>query len=80
MSSLVRKLQAALLFFKLSERFLDAGSVDNFIAEQENQATLQAFLETKNKITDVEGIPATKLNEYLCEFSLHRLISIVITV
>ena len=69
---------------------MDAGSVDNFIAEQENQATLQkaqqdvnclrAFLETKNEIANVEGIPATKLNEYLCEFSLRRLISIVITV
>jgi len=25
----------------MSERFVDAGSVDNFIAEQENKATLQ---------------------------------------
>jgi len=28
-------------FFKMSERFVDAGLVDNFIAEQENKATLQ---------------------------------------
>ena len=34
-------LQAALLLFKLSERFVDAGSVDNFIAEQVNKANLQ---------------------------------------
>jgi len=25
----------------MSERFVDVGSVDNFIAEQENKATLQ---------------------------------------
>jgi len=28
-------------FFKMSERFVGAGLVDNFIAEQENKATLQ---------------------------------------
>ena len=64
--------------------FVDTGLVDNFIAEQENKATLQkpqrdvqglqALLETKNEIRKVEDIPATKLNEYLSDFSLHRLI------
>ena len=29
------------LYFEMSERFVNAGSVDNFIAEQENKATLQ---------------------------------------
>ena len=43
----------------ISERFVDAGSVDNFIAEQENKATLQktqrdvkllqTFLGTRNE-------------------------------
>ena len=66
------------LFFKMSERFVDAGSVDSFIAEQENKATLQktqrdvkllqTFLETKNELRRVEKIPAVELNEYMCEF------------
>jgi len=44
----------------MSERFLDVGSVDSFIAEQENKATLQktqrdvkllqTFLETRNEL------------------------------
>ena len=33
--------QAAFFIFKMSERFVDVGSVDNFIAAQENKATLQ---------------------------------------
>ena len=62
----------------MSERFVDAGSVDNFIAEQGNKATLQktqrdvkllqTFLETKNELKRVEEIPAVELNEYMCEF------------
>ena len=48
-SSLARKLASrpSIFFFsissifKMSERFVDVGSVDNFIAEQENKATLQ---------------------------------------
>ena len=40
-SSLVRKLASRLFIFKMSERFVDVCSVDNFIAEQENKATLQ---------------------------------------
>ena len=67
----------------MSERFVDAGSIDNFIAEQENKATLQitqrevkllqTFLGTRNELRKVEEIPAEEipaleLNEYICEF------------
>ena len=55
---------------------MDVGSVDNFIAEQENKATLQntqrdvkllqTLLGTRNE--KVEEIPAVKLNEYICKF------------
>ena len=41
MSSLMRKLASHLFIFNMLERFVDAGSVDNFVAEQENKATLQ---------------------------------------
>ena len=58
-SSLARKLASRLFIFKMSERFVDAGSVDNFIAEQENKTTLQktrdvkllqTFLGTRNEL------------------------------
>ena len=62
----------------MSVRFVDAGSVDNFIAEEENKATLhktqrdvkllQAFSGTRNEIRKVEEIPALELNEYICKF------------
>ena len=51
----------------MSERFVDVGSVDNFIAEQENKATLQntrdvkllqTLLGAKNELRKVEKIPA----------------------
>ena len=77
-SSLARKLASRLFIFKMSERFVDVGSVDNFIAEQENKATLQktqrdvkllqTFLGTRNELRKVEEIPALELNEYICEF------------
>ena len=77
-SSLARKLAGHLFIFKMSERFVDVGSVDNFIAEQENKATLQktqrdvkllqTFLGTRNELRKVEEIPALELNEYICEF------------
>ena len=67
-SSLARKLASRLFIFKMSKRFVDAGSVDNFIAEQENKATLQktqrdvrllqTFLGTRNELRKVEEIPA----------------------
>ena len=57
---------------------MDVGSVDNFIAEQENKATLQktqrdvkllqTFLGTRNEFRKVEEISALELNEYICEF------------
>ena len=77
MSSLARKLASRLFIFKMLERFVDAGSVDNFIAEQENKATLQktqrdvklqTFLGTKNELRKVEEIPALELNECICKF------------
>ena len=77
-SSLARKLASRLSIFKMSERFVDVGSVDNFIAEQENKATLQntqrdvkllrTLLGTRNELRKVEEIPAVELNEYICEF------------
>jgi len=78
-SSLARKLASRLFIFKMSQRFVavDVGSVDNFIAEQENKATLQktqqdvkllqTFLGTRVELRKVE-IPALELNEYICEF------------
>ena len=72
-SSLERKLASRLSIFKMSERFVDVGSV-----EQENKATLQntqrdvkllqALLRTRNELRKVEEIPAVELNEYICEF------------
>ena len=57
----------------MPERFLDVVSVDNFIAEQENKATLQktqrdvkllqTFLGTRNQLRKVEEIIALELNE-----------------
>ena len=56
---------------------MDVGSVDNFIAEQENKATLQktrdvkllqTFLGTRNELRKVEEILALELNEYICQF------------
>ena len=54
----------------MSERFVDAGSVDNFMTEQENKVTLQkkqrdvkllqTFLGTRNELRKVEEIPALK--------------------
>ena len=77
-SSLARKLANRLFIFKMSERFVDVGSVDNFIAEQENQVTLQkpqgdvkllqTFLATRNELRKVEEMAALELNEYTCEF------------
>ena len=61
----------------MSERFVDVGSVDNFIAEQENKAKLQntqrdvkllqTLSGTRNELRKVEEIPAVELNEYICD-------------
>ena len=72
-SSLVRKLASRPFTLRMPERFVDVGSVDNFIAEQENKATLQktqravkllqTFLGTRNQLRKVEEIIALELNE-----------------
>jgi len=74
---LAQKLASHLFIFKMLKRFVDIGSVDNFIAEQE-QATLQktqrdvkllqTFLGTRNELRKVEEIPALELNRYICEY------------
>ena len=74
-SSLARKLASRPFILKMSKRFVDVGSVDNFIAEQENKATLQktqrdvkllqTVLGTRNELRKVEEIPAQELNEYI---------------
>ena len=61
----------------MSERFVAVGSLDNFIAEQENKATLQktqqdvkllqSLLGTRNELRKVEEIPALELNKYIRE-------------
>jgi hypothetical protein len=69
------------LKIKMPARFTDAGSVDNFISEQENNATsrckkkpeqdvklLHLFLVTKNEERKMEDIPTAELNEYVSEF------------
>ena len=76
-SSLARKLASRLSIFKMSERFVGVGSVDNFVAKQENKATsqntqrdvelLQILLGTRCELRKVEEIPAVELNEYICE-------------
>ena len=62
---------------KLASRpFLDVGSVDNFIAEQENKARSLVLktqrdvklLETVLGNRKVEEIPALELSEYICDF------------
>ena len=69
-SSLARKLASRLFIFKMSERFVDADSVDNFIAEQEDKATLhktqrdvkllQTFLGTRNELRIVSRMEKTE--------------------
>ena len=56
---------------------MNVGSVDNFVAKQENKATsqntrrdvklLQILLGTRCELRIVEEIPAVELNEYICE-------------
>ena len=71
-SSLARKLASHPFILNMSERFLDVASVNNFIAEQENKATLQktqrdlkllpTVLGTRNELRKVEKITALELN------------------
>ena len=63
----------------MASRFVDAGSVDEFISEQENKSTakkiqrdvklLQLFLVTKNeeRSRNIEDIPTGELNEHTGE-------------
>ena len=56
---------------------MDAGSVDDFISEQENKSTaqetqrdvklLQLLLVSKKEEKSIEDIPIEELNEYLSE-------------
>ena len=72
------KLASRPFILKMSKRFVHFGSVDHFIAEQENKATLQktqrdvkrlqTFLGTRNELRKVEEIPALGFNEYICDF------------
>ena len=61
----------------MASRFVDAGSVDEFISEQENKSTakktlrdvklLQLFLVTKNEERNIEDIPTGELNQHTGE-------------
>ena len=61
----------------MSQRFVDVGSLDNFIAEQENKTTLQktqrdvkllqTFLGTRNELRKVEEIPASASSSFRSE-------------
>lgn len=62
----------------MASRFVDAGSVDDFILNQENKSTLQKtqrdvkllqlFLVNKNEERNIEDIPTEELNEYVSDF------------
>ena len=57
----------------MASRFEDAGSVDDFISEQQNKTTaqkaqrdvklLQLFLVNKNEERNIKDIPTEELNE-----------------
>ena len=69
----------------MSERLVDVGSVDNFIAEQENKATLQntqrdvkllqTLLGTRNELRKVEIIPAVERTKDYEPCSLRSLLA-----
>ena len=62
----------------MASRFVDAGSVDDFISEQQNKSTakitqrdvklLQLFLVNKNDKRNIKDIPIEELNEYVSDF------------
>ena len=72
-------------YFKDVERFGDVGSVNNFIAEQENKATLQktwdvkllqTFLQTRNELRKVEensSIGVKRLHLRVCHYCLKEI-------
>ena len=57
---------------------MDAGSVEDFISEQQNKSTaqktqrdvklLQLFLVNKNEDRNIKDIPVEELNEYVSDF------------
>ena len=59
----------------MASRFVDAGSVDDFISEEKNKTTalkaqrdvklLQLFLVNKNEERNIKDIPTEELNEYV---------------
>ena len=77
---IVRQATSSLAPKLASRPFLDVGSVDNFIAEQENKARslvlktqrdvklLETVLGNRNALRKVEEIPALELSEYICDF------------
>ena len=72
-SSLTRKLASRSFILKMSERFLDVGSVDkktkpHLKETQRDVKLLQTLLGTRNELRKVEEIPALELNEYIGEF------------
>ena len=62
----------------MASRFVDAGSVNDFISEQQNKSTaqktqrdvklLQLFLVNKNEKRNIKDIPTEELNEYVYNF------------
>ena len=59
----------------MASRFVDAGSVDDFISEKQNKTTaqkaqrdvklLQLFLVNKKEERNIKDIPTEELNEYV---------------
>ena len=62
----------------MASRFVDAGSVDDFISEQQNKSKaqkiqgdvklLKLFLVNKNEERNIKDIPTEELNEYVYNF------------
>ena len=62
----------------MASKFVDAGSVEDFISEQENKSTakkaqrdvklLQLFLVNKNEERNIKDIPIEELNKYVSDF------------
>ncbi len=74
----------------MASRFVDAGSVDEFISEQENKSMaqktlrdvklLQLFLVTKNEERNIEDIPTGELNEHTGENTSRLLFEVYLRV
>ncbi len=74
----------------MASRFVDAGSVDEFISEQENKSTaektlrdvklLQLFLVTKYEERNIEYIQTGQLNEHTGENTSRLLFEVYLRV